>query len=74
MSLKSKPYKEIPGGISAPEGFLCHAVSAGIKDPAKPRLDLGLIYSTAPCVTARSLLLPLSTTSSATPAAAAEAP
>ncbi len=52
MSLKSKPYKEIPGGISAPEGFLCHAVSAGIKDPAKPRLDLGLIYSTAPCVTA----------------------
>lgn len=52
MSLKSKPYKEIPGGISAPEGFLCHAVTAGIKDPAKPRLDLGLIYSTAPCVTA----------------------
>lgn len=52
MSLKSKPYKEIPGGISAPEGFLCHAVSAGIKDPAKPRLDLGLIFSTAPCVTA----------------------
>ena len=52
MSLKSKPYKEIPGGITAPEGFLCHAVSAGIKDPAKPRLDLGLIYSTAPCVTA----------------------
>lgn len=52
MSLKSKPYKEIPGGITAPEGFLCHAVSAGIKDPAKPRLDLGLIYSSAPCVTA----------------------
>ena len=52
MSLKSRPYKEIPGGITAPEGFLCHAVSAGIKDPAKPRLDLGLIYSTAPCVTA----------------------
>lgn len=52
MSLKSKPYHEIPGGITAPEGFLCHAVSAGIKDPTKPRLDLGLIYSTAPCVTA----------------------
>lgn len=52
MSLKSRPYLEIPGGITAPEGFLCHAVSAGIKDPAKPRLDLGLIYSTAPCVTA----------------------
>lgn len=52
MSLKSKPYNEISGGITAPEGFLCHAVSAGIKDPAKPRLDLGLIYSTAPCVTA----------------------
>ena len=52
MSLKSKPYKEIPGGITAPEGFLCHAVSAGIKDPLKPRLDLGLIYSTVPCVTA----------------------
>jgi len=52
MSLKSKPYNEIPGGITAPLGFLCHAVSAGIKDPKKPRLDMGLIYSTAPCVTA----------------------
>ena len=52
MSLMSKSYKEISGGITAPEGFLCHAVSAGIKDPAKPRLDLGLIYSEAPCVTA----------------------
>ncbi len=52
MSLKSKTYHEIPGGITAPEGFLCHAVSAGIKDPTKPRLDLGLIYSTVPCVTA----------------------
>ena len=52
MSLHSKSYAEVPGGISAPAGFLCHAVSAGIKDPAKPRLDLGLIYSTAPCVTA----------------------
>lgn len=52
MPLKSKPYTEIPGGITAPEGFLCHAVSAGIKDPANPRLDLGLIFSTAPTVTA----------------------
>lgn len=52
MSLKTRSYKELPGGITAPEGFLCHAVSAGIKDPAKPRLDLGLIYSTVPAVTA----------------------
>ena len=52
MSLKSKSYNEIPGGITAPLGFLSHAVSAGIKDPKKPRLDMGLIYSTAPCVTA----------------------
>ena len=52
MSLKLKPYKEIAGGITAPGGFLCHAVGAGIKDPLNPRLDLGLIYSTAPCVTA----------------------
>lgn len=38
-------FYEIPGGVSAPVGFLCNAVECGIKDPAKRRLDLGLIYS-----------------------------
>lgn len=52
MSLKAKPYTEVPGGVTAPEGFVCHAVSAGVKDPANPRLDLGLIYSQHPAVTA----------------------
>ncbi len=45
-------FNEIPGGVTAPAGFLANAVECGIKDPAKLRLDLGLIYSEAPAVTA----------------------
>lgn len=45
-------FREISGGVTAPQGFLANAVECGIKDPAKRRLDLGLIYSQQPCVTA----------------------
>ena len=45
-------FNEIPGGVTAPAGFLANAVECGIKDPAKLRLDLGLIYSEVPAVTA----------------------
>src|SRR6188474_2247727 len=52
MSSKSKRYRIIEGGVAAPEGFVCSAVQCGIKDPAKPRPDLGLIYSKVSGVTA----------------------
>ena len=45
-------FNEIPGGVTASAGFLANAVECGIKDPAKLRLDLGLIYSEVPAVTA----------------------
>lgn len=44
--------KKIKGGVCAPRGFLASAVSAGIKNPDDPRLDLALIYSTHPCTAA----------------------
>ena len=44
---KDQP-KPVSGGVVAPKGFRCHALEVGIKDPAKPRLDLALIYSVAP--------------------------
>jgi len=40
---------KIKGGVCAPLGFHASAVSAGIKNPDDPRLDLALIYSTHPC-------------------------
>lgn len=43
---------KIKGGICAPKGFHASAVSAGIKNPDDPRLDLALVHSTHPCVTA----------------------
>ncbi|MBT8037200.1 MAG: bifunctional glutamate N-acetyltransferase/amino-acid acetyltransferase ArgJ [Verrucomicrobiae bacterium] len=41
--------KKIKGGVCAPRGFHANAVSAGIKNPDDPRLDLALIYSQHPC-------------------------
>lgn len=40
---------KIKGGVCAPSGFHASAVSAGIKNPDDPRLDLALIYSTHAC-------------------------
>lgn len=51
-SVSDAKYTPVPGGIVAPQGFRCHAVSAGIKDPENPRLDLTLIASSRPCVAA----------------------
>ena len=48
----SSKFYEVPGGVTAPAGFLVNAVECGIKDPAKLRLDLGLIYSEEVAVTA----------------------
>ena len=44
--------KRIKGGVCAPRGFQAAAVSAGIKNPQDPRLDLALIYSPHPCTAA----------------------
>ncbi|NWK57306.1 bifunctional glutamate N-acetyltransferase/amino-acid acetyltransferase ArgJ [Verrucomicrobiaceae bacterium N1E253] len=41
--------KKIKGGVCAPKGFHACGISAGIKNPDDPRLDLALIYSTHPC-------------------------
>ena len=51
---KEKPEgaKKISGGVCAPTGFVASAVSAGIKNPEDPRLDLALIYSKFPCTAA----------------------
>ena len=48
---KDQP-EPVPGGVVAPRGFRCHAVEAGIKDGAAPRLDLTLIYTEVPAVCA----------------------
>lgn len=48
----SSKFYEVPGGVTAPAGFLCNAVECGIKDPKKRRLDLGLLYSEHPTITA----------------------
>ncbi len=45
-------YSLIDGGVCTPKGFLGNAVTCGIKNPTATRLDLALIYSTEPCVSA----------------------
>lgn len=51
MSAKARKItiKKLKGGVCAPRGFVASAVSAGIKNPADPRLDLALVYSKYPC-------------------------
>ena len=46
------PVTRIKGGVGAPRGFRCSALSCGIKNPAAERLDLALIYSDHPCTSA----------------------
>ncbi|WP_035608979.1 bifunctional glutamate N-acetyltransferase/amino-acid acetyltransferase ArgJ [Haloferula sp. BvORR071] len=46
------PVSRIKGGVGAPRGFRCSAISCGIKNPAAERLDLALIYSEHPCSSA----------------------
>ncbi|MEN9990342.1 MAG: bifunctional glutamate N-acetyltransferase/amino-acid acetyltransferase ArgJ [Verrucomicrobiota bacterium] len=45
-------FTKIKGGIGAPLGFVTSAISCGIKNPDATRLDLALILSEAPCVSA----------------------
>ncbi len=52
MRLASNQPKPVAGGVVAPKGFRCHAVEAGIKDPEKQRLDLAVICSDVPAVSA----------------------
>jgi glutamate N-acetyltransferase/amino-acid N-acetyltransferase len=40
------------GGATSPKGFLAGAVKAGIKYADKRRLDLGILFSEAPCTAA----------------------
>ncbi len=44
--------RKIPGGLTAPVGFLCGSSSSGIKNPKATRLDTALILSEVPCATA----------------------
>lgn len=44
--------EQIRGGLTAPAGFLCGAISSGIKNPKAPRLDTALVVSTEPCAAA----------------------
>ncbi len=48
----SSLYRKIKGGVTAPKGFVSHAVNAGIKNPDAERLDMALLYSEANCVAA----------------------
>ncbi|MFT6794124.1 MAG: glutamate N-acetyltransferase/amino-acid N-acetyltransferase [Rubritalea sp.] len=48
----SSVYRKIKGGITAPQGFVSSAVSAGVKNPADDRLDMALIVSLVDCVAA----------------------
>lgn len=45
-------FTKIKGGVGAPQGFLCSALSCGIKNPDATRLDMALIYSEVPCASA----------------------
>ncbi|MGC6426690.1 MAG: bifunctional glutamate N-acetyltransferase/amino-acid acetyltransferase ArgJ [Akkermansiaceae bacterium] len=48
------PYTRIKGGVCAPKGFSGNAVSCGIKNPSSDRLDLALLFSDVPCLSAGS--------------------
>lgn len=45
------PFRQIPGGVTAPKGFRAGAISCGIKNPDATRLDLALIVSDLPTST-----------------------
>lgn len=46
------PFKKLDGGVTAAKGFRAAAIACGIKNPNADRLDLALIVSDAPTVTA----------------------
>jgi glutamate N-acetyltransferase / amino-acid N-acetyltransferase len=50
--MKTEPEIIPSGGITSPGGFLAGATGAGIKDKDQSRLDLGILFSEAPCAAA----------------------
>jgi glutamate N-acetyltransferase/amino-acid N-acetyltransferase len=50
--MKREPDFIPSGGITSPQGFLAGATSAGIKYDGKRHLDLGILFSKAPCAAA----------------------
>jgi glutamate N-acetyltransferase/amino-acid N-acetyltransferase len=50
--MKTEPDFIPSGGVTSPRGFLAGATSAGIKYADKRRLDLGILFSEAPCAAA----------------------
>lgn len=48
----SEKFQVIEGGVTAAQGFVANALSCGIKKPTATRLDLALVYSAVPCVSA----------------------
>ncbi len=52
MIMTTSSYREIGGGVTAAKGFVANAISCGIKKPTATRLDLALIYSSEPTVSA----------------------
>lgn len=49
---KNSSFKMVEGGVCAPLGFSANAISCGIKNPEATRLDMALIYSAEPTVSA----------------------
>ncbi|MBR6704626.1 MAG: bifunctional ornithine acetyltransferase/N-acetylglutamate synthase, partial [Lachnospiraceae bacterium] len=47
-------YVQIPGGVTAPKGFLAGAAYAGVKNPNKKsdKPDVAVLYSETPCACA----------------------
>ena len=50
--MAEKLFQEIEGGVTAAKGYVANALSCGIKKPTATRLDLALVYSTEPTVSA----------------------
>ena len=50
--MAEKLFHEIEGGVTVAEGYVANALSCGIKKPTATRLDLALVYSTVPTVSA----------------------
>lgn len=52
-AMKTEKIDFIDGGtVTSPKGFRAGATAAGIRKKAKPALDLGILFSEVPCVTA----------------------
>ena len=50
--MSERKFQVIEGGVTAAKGYVANALSCGIKKPTATRLDLALVYSTEPTVSA----------------------